>query len=152
MEQGANREPTDGAGQTLPSVIFLQHPFQTIAGLSPIALEPGSSSLNPHCKGLSAMKNALPMAALLAALGFSAVPFTASAQAQTADAATSDEALVSSVKTALAAHPEFKADGLKITSKNAEVTLSGLVEDGPTLYKIALEVQKVPGVKYVMRP
>ena len=76
--------------------------------------------------------------------------FTASAQAQTADAATSDEALVSSVKTALAAHPEFKADGLKITSKNAEVTLSGLVEDGPTLYKIALEVQKVPGVKYVM--
>lgn len=96
------------------------------------------------------MKNALPMAALLAALGFSAVPLTAFAQAQTAAAATSDEALVSSVKAALAAHPEFKADDLKITSKNAEVTLSGLVEDGPTLYKIALEVQKVPGVKYVM--
>lgn len=96
------------------------------------------------------MKNRLLIAALFAAVAATALPMGGQALAQTAAAAVNDEALVGAVKAALADKPELKANDLKITSKNGEVTLAGPVEDGRTLYNIGLTVQKVPGVKYVI--
>ena len=95
------------------------------------------------------MKNRLLIAALYSVIGLSSLTVSGASFAQSANTS-SDEALVTAVRASLASHPELKADKLDVTSKNAEVTLAGPVEDGATLYKIGLEVQKVPGVKYVI--
>lgn len=72
------------------------------------------------------------------------------AVAQTAATPANDEAVVSAVKSALAAKPELKASDLQVTSKNGgEVTIAGKVDSGSQLYKIADTAQKVPGVKWI---
>ena len=92
-----------------------------------------------------------PVLALVALFATAILPvltFTGQVAAQTA--APGDEAVVSAVKSTLAARPDLKAGALKITSKNGEVTLAGDVEDGQALYNISLAVQKVDGVKVVI--
>lgn len=90
-----------------------------------------------------------PRLRVIATLVSIAFPFLAGSPAALAQSA-GDEALVASAKAALEARPELDASQLTISSKNAEVTLAGPVEDGAALYQIGLAVQKVPGVKYVI--
>jgi osmotically-inducible protein OsmY len=76
-----------------------------------------------------------------------ALPLAGHALAQAAEP--SDEAIVSAVKSALAAKPGLKAGNLKVSSKKGEVTIAGPVADGHQLYQIAETAQAVPGVKTV---
>jgi osmotically-inducible protein OsmY len=64
-------------------------------------------------------------------------------------AANTDAALVESVKATLAS-PTLNASHLKVSAKSGEITLSGDVQDGQQLAKIAMAVQKLPGVKAVI--
>lgn len=96
------------------------------------------------------MKNRFLIAALLASVGVTALPMCEQAMAQTVEAAPSDDAIVAAVKAALAEKPELKSADLKISSKNGEVTLAGPVEDGRTLFNIAVIVEKIQGVKFVI--
>lgn len=64
-------------------------------------------------------------------------------------AANTDAALVDSVKATLAS-PALNASHLKVSAKGGEITLSGDVQDGQQLAKIAMAVQKLPGVKAVI--
>jgi BON domain len=66
-----------------------------------------------------------------------------------ASAVNPDIALVENVKATLAT-PALKASHLKVSAKSGEVTLTGDVEDGQQLAKIAIAVQKIPGVKAVI--
>ena len=96
------------------------------------------------------MKNRHLIAVLLASIGLSIFSICDLATAQTTANPVNDEALVTSVKTALAAKPELNTNEIQITSKNGEVTLAGPVEDGRQLYQIGMTVQNVQGVKYVI--
>lgn len=60
-----------------------------------------------------------------------------------------DDAIVVSVKAALASKPDLKASDLKTATKNGEVTIAGPVENARQLYNIADTAQKVAGVKSV---
>jgi osmotically-inducible protein OsmY len=73
----------------------------------------------------------------------------APAAAKPPQAAITDAALVDSVKTTLAS-PALNASHLKVSAKSGEITLSGDVQDGQQLAKIAMAVQKIPGVKAVI--
>jgi len=95
------------------------------------------------------MKNRALVVAMFASFFACALPLGGQAVAQTAAAPANDEAVVASVKAALAAKPELKSGDLKIASKNGEVTIAGIVESGSQLYKIADTAQKIPGVKWV---
>lgn len=98
------------------------------------------------------MKNRMLMATLFASAVALTTSFPHVALAQTAAAApaVSDDALVAAVKAALSAKPELKADDLKITSKQGEVTIAGTVDSGRQLVNIANAAQAVPGVKFVI--
>jgi osmotically-inducible protein OsmY len=86
---------------------------------------------------------------MIAALVTAPIPLGA-ALAQSAAAEPDDAAIVSAVKSALAAKPELKADKLKISSKKGEVSIDGDVEDGQQLFKIAQTAETVAGVKAVI--
>lgn len=73
----------------------------------------------------------------------------AKAPASVAPAQNPDAAIVDNVKATLAS-PALNAGHLKVSAKGGEVTLSGDVEDGQQLAKIAMAVQKLPGVKAVI--
>jgi len=60
-----------------------------------------------------------------------------------------DPDIVLAVKAAFAAKPELKANDLKVTIKDGDVTLAGNVDSGAQLYAIATTAQKVKGVKSV---
>ena len=92
------------------------------------------------------MKNRI--ASLFASVIAGSLLFAGHAFAQTS-AAPNDEAIVAAVKSALAAKPELKTEGLKITSKSGDVTIAGNVESGKQLYNIADTAQKVAGVKSI---
>jgi osmotically-inducible protein OsmY len=78
-----------------------------------------------------------------------AAPVAAAPAAKPAQAAITDAALVDSVKTTLAS-PALNASHLNVSAKSGEITLSGDVQDGQQLAKIAMAVQKLPGVKAVI--
>jgi hypothetical protein len=69
---------------------------------------------------------------------------TPAAPPQIADATIAD-----TVKAELA-KPALAASHLKVSVKSGEVTLAGDVNDGQQLAKIAMAVQKLPGVKAVI--
>lgn len=60
-----------------------------------------------------------------------------------------DTTIADSVKAELA-KPTLAASHVKVAVKSGEVTLSGDVDDGQQLAKIAMAVQKLPGVKAVI--
>lgn len=95
------------------------------------------------------MKNRTLIAVLFASAIAATLPIGGQALAQSAAAPANDEATVAAVKAALAAKPELKAEDLKVTSKNGEVTIAGTVESGRQLYNVADTAQKVSGVKWV---
>jgi osmotically-inducible protein OsmY len=95
------------------------------------------------------MNNRTLAISLRATLIAMALPFAVSAFAQSAAPEPNDDAIVTAVKSALAAKPQLKAGGLKVTSKKGEVTIAGKVDDGHQLYNIAETAQRVPGVKTV---
>jgi BON domain len=74
---------------------------------------------------------------------------SAPAAAPAAPAAIADATIIDNVKATLSS-PALNAGHLKVTAKSGEVTLSGDVEDGQQLARIAMAVQKVPGVKAVI--
>ena len=76
-------------------------------------------------------------------------PAPAAPAAKPPQAAITDAALVDSVKTTLAS-PALNASHLNVSAKGGEITLSGDVQDGQQLAKIAMAVQKLPGVKAVI--
>lgn len=78
-----------------------------------------------------------------------AVAPTAAPAAKPPQAAITDAALIDSVKTTLAS-PALNASHLNVSAKSGEITLSGDVQDGQQLAKIAMAVQKLPGVKAVI--
>jgi osmotically-inducible protein OsmY len=78
-----------------------------------------------------------------------APPVAAAPAAKPPQAAITDAALVDSVKTTLAS-PALNAGHLNVSAKSGEITLSGDVQDGQQLAKIAMAVQKIPGVKAVI--
>lgn len=88
-----------------------------------------------------------PVAA--AAAPVAAAPVAAAPAAKPPQAAITDAALVDSVKTTLAS-PALNASHLNVSAKSGEITLSGDVQDGQQLAKIAMAVQKLPGVKAVI--
>jgi osmotically-inducible protein OsmY len=90
-----------------------------------------------------------PPVAAAAAPVAAAAPAAAAPAAKPAQAAITDAALVDSVKTTLAS-PALNASHLNVSAKSGEITLSGDVQDGQQLAKIAMAVQKLPGVKAVI--
>lgn len=60
-----------------------------------------------------------------------------------------DATIADSVKAELA-KPALNAGHVKVSVKSGEVTLAGDVADGQQLAKIAMAVQKLPGVKAVI--
>jgi osmotically-inducible protein OsmY len=60
-----------------------------------------------------------------------------------------DATIADTVKAELA-KPALAASHLKVSVKSGEVTLAGDVNDGQQLAKIAMAVQKLPGVKAVI--
>jgi osmotically-inducible protein OsmY len=82
--------------------------------------------------------------ARIAAAPKAAAPATAPAAPPVADAAIAD-----AVRAELA-KPTLSASHLKVSVKSGEVTLAGDVDDGQQLAKIAMAVQKLPGVKAVI--
>lgn len=83
-----------------------------------------------------------------AAAPVAAAPVAAAAP-KPPQAAITDTALVDSVKATLAS-PALNASHLNVSAKSGEITLSGDVQDGQQLAKIAMAVQKLPGVKAVI--
>jgi osmotically-inducible protein OsmY len=100
-------------------------------------------------EGFLNMKNRPVIAAMFATVIACALPLGSQAIAQSATAPVNDEAIVAAVRTALVAKPELKSLDLKITSKNGEVTIAGIVDTGSQLYNVADTAQKVAGVKWV---
>lgn len=73
----------------------------------------------------------------------------AAAAAKAVPAVIPDATLVENVKATLAS-PALNASHLDVSAKSGEITLSGDVESGQQLAKIAIAVQKLPGVKAVI--
>jgi len=98
------------------------------------------------------MKKLVLRSLFVLSLFAAAMPFCGVAHADNAVAAASspDEELAARVKATLDAQPELQGLNLKVTSKNAEVTVAGTVDSGEQLYKAGVTAEKVPGVKYVI--
>ena len=88
----------------------------------------------------------MPAAAPVQVAAAAPVP---AAAAKAVPAVIPDATLVENVKATLAS-PALNASHLDVSAKSGEITLSGDVESGQQLAKIAIAVQKLPGVKAVI--
>lgn len=64
--------------------------------------------------------------------------------------APSDEELTKQVEVALAADAVLKNQKIKVSTKKAEVSLTGVVADQEMMVAAGHLVEKIPGVKYVL--
>lgn len=65
-------------------------------------------------------------------------------------AAPTDADITKQVEAALAADPVLKDQKIKVSTKNAEVSLTGVVADQEMMVTAGHLVEKIPGVKYVL--
>ncbi|WP_374352454.1 BON domain-containing protein [Chitinimonas sp.] len=67
-----------------------------------------------------------------------------------AQPAVSDEELNRQVEAALAADPVLSKQKIKVSTKKAEVSLTGVVKEQDMMVAAGHLVEKIPGVKYVL--
>jgi len=62
---------------------------------------------------------------------------------------TEDLELATKVKTAIESNKTLKSFNLKVTGKNGDVTIDGVVDEGQQMAEVGMLAEQVPGVKYV---
>lgn len=60
-----------------------------------------------------------------------------------------DLELAGKVKAAIESNKTLQSFNLKVSTKNGDVTIDGVVDEGQQMAEVGMLVEKVPGVKYV---